>query len=224
MKLISKDYNLTIEIKENHIPVLVIENVDARLNLINQLNQHISTNSGEWILSDGIKELDLSKKAEIILEPFSIDLNNKKIKSKLYQEIKALADDEFYELGLKLNSDICKYMSCIMDKFPYSLDYDEKWDISNLLKAYSVELSDDCSSLFERLLNYIKLSNQIVGTSIFIVLNAKQYLNHDQLVELYKMSFYSKIQLVLIEFCLIGNKESFEDIYILDEDNCIITY
>lgn len=35
---------------------------------------------------------------------------------------------------------------------------------------------------------------------------------------------YSKIQLVLIEFNMYGEKSEYEDIYIIDKDGCIITY
>ena len=66
--------------------------------------------------------------------------------------------------------------------------------------------------------------NQVCGIRIFIAVNLKQYLTENQIFELYKLAKYSKIQLVLIEFHMSGEKMECEDIYILDKDKCIITY
>ena len=56
------------------------------------------------------------------------------------------------------------------------------------------------------------------------LVNIKQYLTENEISELYKLAMYSKIQLVLIEFNMYGEKSEYEDIYIIDKDSCIITY
>ena len=111
-----------------------------------------------------------------------------------------------------------------MEKIPYPVKYKEEWNVMELLKTCNVELDVESDNVCEKLFHYIKLMNQVCGISIFITVNLKQYLSEEQIIELYKLVGYSKIQLVLIEFNMCGEKLECEDVYVLDKDKCIITY
>lgn len=224
MKLIERELGLEIEFKENRISVLIIENVCRRLDIIKTLYEQMLGNTGPWLLTESENTYDLSKKGDIVLEPFSLELNSKKMKVKLYQEIKEISDEECYELGLELHSNICNYLERILGKIPYPMEYMESWDVDNILKMYNVRLLEECDNLVEKLLNYIKLMNQICGIQLFFLVNIKQFLNEQQILELYKTASYNKIQLVLIEFNITGGRNTEEDVYILDKDDCIIEY
>lgn len=224
MKLVERELGLEIELKENVVSVLVVEGIDFRLPMVEELYSQVMGKEGNWLLVENEKNYELAKKAEMILEPFSLELNNKKVKTKLHQDIKVIAQENFLPQGLELHSHICRYLESVLDKIPYPVRYDEEWDISELLKAYGVELAEDCDSIYEKLFNYIKLINQVCGTSIFFAVNLKQYLTERQICELYKMALYSKIQLVIIEFSMSDKKLDCEEIYIIDKDGCIITY
>lgn len=223
MKLVEREYGIEVDIKENIVSIIVLEDVKLRLPLINELFSQTSGNEGNWLLFENDKSFDLGKKVELILEPLTLTLNNKKVKTKLYQDIKTIAQDYCFSQGLEVHSQICNYLENMLDKLPYPVKYDEDWDVSEILKAYNVELVEEYDNIFEKLYNYIKLVNTVCGTDIFIMVNIKQYLTDDQITELYKMAAYGKIQLVLIEFS-INNKRDCEELYILDNDDCVITY
>lgn len=223
MKLVEREYGIEVDIKENIVSIIVLEDVKLRLPLINELFSQTSGNEGNWLLFENDKSFDLGKKVELILEPLTLTLNNKKVKSKLYQDIKTIAQDYCFSQGLEVHSQICNYLENMLDKLPYPVKYDEDWDVSEILKAYNVELVEEYDNIFEKLYNYIKLVNTVCGTDIFIMVNIKQYLTDEQITELYKMAAYGKIQLVLIEFSM-NNKRDCEEIYILDNDDCVITY
>lgn len=224
MKLVERELGLEIELKENIVSVIVVENISMRLPLIEELYSQSIGKDGNWLLVENEKRYDLSKKAEVILEPFSLDLNNKKVKTKLYQEIKTVAQEYMFSQGVELHSDICKYLETVFEKLPYPIKYEQEWNVLELLKAYGVELVEECDSVCEKLFHYIKLLNELCGIHIFVAVNLKQYLTKDQLFELYKMEKYIKIQLVLIESCVQTERMEGEEVYILDEDRCIITY
>lgn len=224
MKLIERELGLEIELKENRVSILVIENVSQRMTLVSKLFEQFSGQESSWLLVEDEKSFDISKKCEIILEPFSIDLNSRKIISKLFQEIEERADEEFYEEGLMLHSQISAYLEQLLEKLPYPTEYSSAWDLSNVLKMYGVRLSEDCEDQFDKLCSYIKLLSQICGTEIFILVNMKPFFTEKQISELYKMASYGKIHLVLIEFNAGSHRYSEEDTYILDSDGCIITY
>lgn len=223
MKLVEREYGIEVDIKENIVSIIVLEDVKLRLPLINELFSQTSGNEGNWLLFENDKSFDLGKKVELILEPLTLTLNNKKVKTKLYQDIKTIAQDYCFSQGLEVHSQICNYLENMLDKLPYPVKYDEDWDVSEILKAYNVELVEEYDNIFEKLYNYIKLVNTVCGTDIFIMVNIKQYLTDDQITELYKMAAYGKIQLVLIEFST-NNKRDCEELYILDNDDCVITY
>lgn len=223
MKLVEREYGIEVDIKENIVSIIVLEDVKLRLPLINELFSQTSGKEGNWLLFENDRSFDLGKKVELILEPLTLTLNNKKVKTKLYQDIKTIAQDYCFSQGLEVHSQICNYLENMLDKLPYPVKYDEDWDVSEILKAYNVELVEEYDNIFEKLYNYIKLVNTVCGTDIFIMVNIKQYLTDDQITELYKMAAYGKIQLVLIEFSM-NNKRDCEEIYILDNDDCVITY
>lgn len=223
MKLVEREYGIEVDIKENIVSIIVLEDVKLRLPLISELFSQTSGKEGNWLLFENDKSFDLGKKVELILEPLTLTLNNKKVKTKLYQDIKTIAQDYCFSQGLEVHSQICNYLENMLDKLPYPVKYDEDWDVSEILKAYNVELVEEYDNIFEKLYNYIKLVNTVCGTDIFIMVNIKQYLTDDQITELYKMAAYGKIQLVLIEFST-NNKRDCEELYILDNDDCVITY
>ena len=223
MRLVQRELGLDIELKENVVSVIVVEDVAFRLPMVEELYSQLMGKEGNWLLAENEKNYELGKKAEVILEPFSLELNNKKVKTKLYQDIKTIAQDLCFSQGLEVHSCICNYLESLLEKTPYPVKYEQEWNILELLKAYGVELEEECDSIFEKLFNYIKLINQVCGISIFITVNLKQYLTDEQIGELYKLAMYSKIQLVLIEFNIFGGKLDCEEIYILDKDGCVIT-
>lgn len=224
MRLVERELGLELELKENVVSVIVVEDIALRLPMIENLYSQVMGKEGNWLLVENEKNYDLGKEAEIILEPFSLELNNRKVKTKLYQDIKTIAQDFCFSQGLEVHSHICNYLESLLERIPYPVKYEEEWNILELLKAYGVELVEECDSICEKLLNYIKLINQVCGISIFITVNLKQYLTDEQMRELYKLAMYSKIQLVLIEFNMFNEQYDCEEIYILDKDSCIITY
>lgn len=224
MKLVERELGLEIELRENITSVIVLEDIASRLSFVEEVYSQVMGKEGNWLLVENEKSYELGKKVEMILEPFSLELNNKKVKTKLYQDIKMIAQDDCFLQGLELHAHICNYLESLLERIPYPVKYEEDWNILELLKAYGVELEEECDSICERLFNYIKLINQVCGISIFITVNLKQYLTENQIFELYKLAKYSKIQLVLIEFNMSGKKMECEDIFILDKDRCIITY
>lgn len=80
MKLVERKLGLEIEIKENTIAVLVLENVAVRLQLVEELCAQMNGENENWLLVENEKNYELAKHAEIILEPFSLQLNSKKIR------------------------------------------------------------------------------------------------------------------------------------------------
>lgn len=224
MKLMERELGLELELQENRVAVLVIEDAARRFSLVGGLYAQSCGQEGSWLLAENEKIFALSKKCQVILEPFSLEINGKKLLTKLYQEIKEIADEDCYVQSMALHANICGYLEALLEKLPYPLRYDDAWDVSNLLKMCAVRLPDEYDSHYERLRDYIDLMNRACGTQLFVLVNMKPFLTEGQIQDLYKMASYSKIFLVLVEFGCAERKYPEEDICVLDADTCIITY
>lgn len=225
MKLIERELGLEIELEENVISIVVMENVPMRFSVIEELYEQQQGKAGNWLLIDKEKTYAIEKYVEIILEPFSLQLNNKRVKNKLYQDIKKVEEECLLSEGFGLHSYICRYIEKLFEQLPYPLKYKQEWNLMEILKAYDVELEEEYSLGCEKLFHYIKLMNEVCGINVFVALNLKKYLSKEQILELHKLVMYSKIYLVLIEFEL-PDADDFagDNVYIIDEDRCIITY
>ena len=119
MKLVERELGFEIELRENIVSVIVLENVTDRLSFVEELYSQMLGKEGNWLLVENEKNYELAKKAEMILEPFSLELNNKKMKTKLYQDIKTISQDYCFLQGLELHSHICNYLESLLERIPY---------------------------------------------------------------------------------------------------------
>ena len=87
MKLVNAELFLNINIEENKPAVLTIENPKVMTEVIGQLYELCNSGEGDFVLSEGGKQLSFERATEIIINPFLIDYNSRKIQSKLYSEL-----------------------------------------------------------------------------------------------------------------------------------------
>ena len=101
MKIINKNWQRKIEIEENTIYTLVFENKKYyRENITELISQH-KGNEGNYIYSNDNKEISLEKSSYIITDIFNIEINSKKVLTKIYNSLlKQIIDDtvEYNEL------------------------------------------------------------------------------------------------------------------------------
>lgn len=221
MKLIHTGYGLEMEIKENQVLVLFIENRKAYCQLMQDLWNQVQGQEGNFILSDKMKQLKISREMECIFNPFSLNCNDRKIMNKLYQEVKEQADSLFQEESAKLNGEINCYLEHLLMQMPNALKYDVDFDAIGLYKLYHVEIDCSGETLLERIMEYLRVLSKICGVTIYVFVGLKQYLSEEELDQLYKFLFYEKINLIIIESLQMPLIYA-EKGWILDEDLCII--
>lgn len=95
--------------------------------------------------------------------------------------------------------------------------------MQDILKIAEVKVNIQAQTLLEKIIEYIKLCDQLLKQHIFVFLNLKVFLTRQEIEELYKECFYRKIHLILIEASHI-NRIEVEKTCIIDKDNCVIYY
>ena len=208
MKLVNSKYNLDIEFEENIIDVIQ--------NLILQLKG----DEGDFVLS-AEKNVKFDKVVEFIANPFEIDFNNKKIATKLFEQLTAVAS-ECVEKYNFINGKIVGTLDDICSKIEYSnVEYNLEYEWKSIFKLYNVRIGENYNSLYEKIEEYVKVLADILHIKLLIFLNIKEYLTEEEINNLQKICFYKKIFLLLIE-----SEERFaldnEKTFIIDKDRCLI--
>ncbi|MBQ2745546.1 MAG: type II-A CRISPR-associated protein Csn2 [Lachnospiraceae bacterium] len=221
MKLVNTYYNLELNIVENQIAVLSVENPAAYTKIVGDMWHQVNGEEGSFILSDGEKIKNISKDIECIFNPFSLDCNNKKIITRLYQELRMQSDNLLQEETARLNCNIIEYLERLIMTVPYNLKFNCDMDITSMMKMYGVEIDNQTDGILENVVEYIKVVSQICGIKTFVAIDIKHYLTDEELLKLYEAVFYEKINLVIIE-PIHTNKISNEKCWIIDKDLCII--
>ena len=223
MKLINEDLNNEIIFEENKVNLLVVENKKKFVEFIQEIIKQINGNEGKFFLFDKNTELKIHNKVEIIKDIFDLDINNKKILNKIYHELEELSIDSEFLLETKnMESNLLKYIYCLIEKYDYPLEIVEGLDLKEIFKLLSVKLSLCFSNKVEEILEYIDLVSKVLKKEIFILVNFHIFLEKDDIVALYRECFYKKIKLLFVESQKpdIINEE--EKLFIIDNDLCEI--
>lgn len=221
MKLMYPDYSISFELCENEVPVIVIENPQIFSKLVKEFLLQSNGQEGGFILSEADKIRNISKETQIILNPFSLDCNEKRIIQKLYQEIEIIASEKYVEDSGRLHGEIVEYLDTLLNNIPYATTYCLNENVPALLKAYGVQIDTQADSFLESVINYLRVLNSLCHIEVVICVNLKTFLSDEQILQLYEFVFYQKMYLVLFE----NNQRKIlkgEKTCILDKDQCII--
>ena len=224
MKIINKNWQRKIEIEDNIIYTLVFENKKYyRENIIELINQH-KGNEGSFILSNDNKEISFDKNSYIITDIFNIDINNKKVLSKIYGSLlKEIVEDiSSYN---KLSTNIRVYFEKLIFNSSLEIDQGEEIDMSSLLKLGDFKIHVENDDILEKFVKFLKVLSELCGYKIIFVVGLHTVFTQEEIIEIYKEVCLNKINIINIEYQQFNNlsNENYKEIvYIFDEDNCEI--
>lgn len=209
-----------MQAEENRVNVLVIENRSALVDIVEMLRVQSEGDSGDFVIADETKMYPFHQIARVILEPFSLNINEKKMQTQLYQEMKQEMTESLFMEWNELQQKMIEYLDMVLLKMPYPVTYTENVDINAFLKMAKVSLEEG-EGFLEKIVQYIRILSVLCGVRIVFFLHLKLFLSKEELSALYQEAAYNKIQLVLIESCMCDKMEN-EDICIIDKDMCMI--
>ena len=221
MKLVNAELFLNINIEENKPVVLTIENPKVMTEVIGQLYELCNSGEGDFVLSEGGKQLSFERTTEIIINPFQIDFNSRKVQSKLYSELLD-AEINYVEEKAIIQSLIIEYLDKLTQNVPYEMiSNDLDLDSMKLFKMFEVRIEAQCNSLLERLVEYTKILSRLLRKRLLVFVSISSYLDTNELNALYEICNYNKMKVLLIEshelYLPFHTKT-----YIIDKDKCMI--
>lgn len=221
MRLVDKESGIEVEFLENTICILSIENKNAYARIMENIWNQVEGREGCLILSDTEKEIPFSKNATVIFNPFSVNCNEKRILTKLYQEIKEIADEQFPEKMAEVLADNISLIDNLIENQEFGLEYKLDFNILDMLKLFDVRLKESDEDILVRITDYLKLLSRICHIRLFIFAGLRNYFSDEDLEKLYQEIYNEKVYLLDVEpkyeYALPG-----ERIWILDKDMCII--
>ena len=221
MKLIWGTHNIALTFHENEILVFTVEKPCTYTSLLQNFHWQCEGEDGELVISEKDMLISIENSVSIVWNPFLINLNEKRIQSKLYQEMKKVSDEEYCKEVGDICQCISQYLNRLSMKIPYAVSFNEGLDSISIYKLCGVKLENDDSNLLQNVIEYIKVLGMLCNIKAVVFINLKAYFDEMELLELYKTAFYYKIRVILIEDsqtnCLKCEKH-----YILDMDDCLI--
>ncbi|MEG0228809.1 MAG: type II-A CRISPR-associated protein Csn2, partial [Lachnospiraceae bacterium] len=92
-----------------------------------------------------------------IIDPFSLDFNQRKIMTRMYGSMKELAMSP--ELYLETNTilvNVEKYIMQLIEHAEYTITYGENMDIMGIFKMADLKMETTYESLVEKIVDYLK--------------------------------------------------------------------
>ncbi|GAB6399187.1 type II-A CRISPR-associated protein Csn2 [Pseudocoprococcus immobilis] len=200
----------------------IIESQNLFTKYVKELTCQINKGYGQFALSDSEKDIPLSKSTDIILNPFAISLNDKRILIKLYSDLEKVAlGEDMYTETMKISNSVYKYLSDIEFNSDYILSFDNDVNVQGLLKIMNVHYEEPNESFLERLSHYIKIIVSVLKIKFIILVNIRSFLTNDEAKALIEECSMQDVQIMLIESTererLTNTKR-----YIIDKDQCEI--
>ncbi|MCM1088022.1 MAG: type II-A CRISPR-associated protein Csn2 [Muribaculaceae bacterium] len=222
MKLVHKDLKKQIVFGNSQSYEWVIESPEFFAEYVQELYVQSEGGDGNFILSEEDKEIDIGKYVEVIINPFSVNINDKKVLNKLYAELTELAyAEDMYLLTQDIKGKIQTYFLQLEHLSPYILTMDSEIDITAILKGTGVKIDNYADNFFENLEIYIQILSVLLQKKLIVLVNVCSYIGKEQVEQLMKLAIHTEIELLLIE----NQERNFSKgitKYIIDKDGCEI--
>ena len=188
-----------IDLEVGKLYTIIIENRKILYDFEKYLFNEFEGNSDYLLLMDNNKIIDHKKNIYFLSNFYDMDLNNKKNLLALYKQIKVNHNDELKERFEQLTSNINKFLEFINFESVFDLTFDGNILIDDVLKLGDLKFNNENDSLFNTLISYLEIINNLFNIEVFIVEELHKYFSNDELIKAMNELKYHGIILINIE-------------------------
>lgn len=221
MKVFIKDIGKPFEIAEGEIFYLVVESKKVFSNVINNFIYDEGSEK-EIILSDKTQILDKKKVIDLILNPFTLELNQRKVQNLLYQEVLEHINLNFSSKADRLIIEINDLLKEVSYGIDYPLRIKDEIEFIKLLKPFELGFDFSETKIIEKIKNYMEVVTNYLGEKIFVFINLTTFLEDSEIKELKKIVSYNKLRILIIDNNANEKVINCLNNLILDKDLCLI--
>ena len=220
MKLVNSDFKYQITFPDKKESEWVLESPALFSKYLYELYGQTNGEEGNFVLSDETEEIDIAKYVELVMTPFEVDSNDRRILKKLYSDLSTLAyESESFLATQDMLQKLQAYFYELEQKIGYPLEIDDEIDISAVWKAMNVRVEDYADNVLEKICQYIKIVTEVLHKKVFVFVNFRSYLTDEQLKQLIELAIYNEVKLLFIENC---QRDFLEQCTycVIDKDEC----
>lgn len=222
MKLVHPDWEKPVILDGTKVPLISIENPQYLYHTLKELEEESRTGIGNFVLSHGGRILDMKKQFLFVPSPWDMDLNDRKLTTKLLACLIGKAQDEiYYRKSEELCGAVQNWLEEITTEIPLPVVYDLDVDMEALFKALHVHLEEQGESLAERMLTFMKSWDILCGETGFAFYSFRNLLPSEERDLFYENAKEENLNFILIESSCHDTIET-EDLFIIDKDLCQI--
>lgn len=193
-----------IKILADKISVIEIENKKLFSKFMYLIYKKINdVDTGDEIyLFEEEKEVKFSDTAFYISDPMMIDFNSKEIINEVTKLISKQLniDVDIKNLCEQKYSELYSLLQNIFSDFTINFNSSSQFNIEKFLKMIGLKVDDSLNlTHMEKIMSIIEIIAELQLNKFIIFCNLKSYLTREELHEVYKISLYKKIPLVLFE-------------------------
>lgn len=223
MKLAHIALENQIDFKDDKIVFWNIEDTQIYYEFVRELKNQIDGEDGNFVLSNNLKSLKLDSNAEIIVGPFDMAFDSKKIANLISKRIVQTAvEDEYFIKFQTIEKSIMEYLrNLIIDAdLPVEVGPIE---IENLIKASSFKTSES-NSFYDNLVNYVSLLLNLSKPKLLILVDIKRYIKQGFFAEFLNFLQYEDVNVLFVDCFLRKILNNGARTYFLDKDHCEFEY
>lgn len=224
MKLVSKDHLIELDTNDYAVHKIIIENKDYYRSFVHALYCQNQGETGNFLLYEGTKELNFSKKFHIILQPLFVEISDRKSKNKISERlVDAIYSQEEEDKLTQLLADLNSISSLFISKSDFRLSHNNSLSLKDIINLFDFKLDSVSGSFLENLIEYIVGVKLLEGIDHFILLNLEDYLTEGECIQFYDAIRTEHIHIIDVE-CRATKKLSYERLIVIDNDLCLLEY
>ncbi len=223
MNLVYNPIDAVMTLEETTVYAVVLESPLLMRQFIESLDAQINFDKGPFVLSDGQKTVPLAKYLELIVNPFAVDVNQRKILTKVHQELeKNAVREDMYQRTAEIRRHLHNYLQDLLMTVDYPLEYNFDFSLGKLLAPVGVQFAME-DSLPGRVVQYIDLCSRLFSLKIFVVYQLSCIFSVEEMECFIRDMQYRKLSIILLESAAPDNIP-FDKILVVDNDLCIVRW
>lgn len=210
-------FDNSISISNEFVNVIEIENKKYFYRFINALNDIAINGFSDEILFFDNTEKNMNGKVKLIIDYFNFGFDAKGYDKEINKLVNNLINEEEKNNLISQYNKIKKIYNRILNNIDLPLSIENDINIENITKMIKIGIKSS-NELLDNLFLLIDLEKILKTNCIIFFVNLKQYLNDNELIELYKYSIYNQVNIILVDSQAYGCTIEYEKKLIIDQN------
>lgn len=215
-----KSLNNTIELSDSSISVLAVENKQLYRQIVLSFEEDNADEN--FVFSENFEPFEFSKKGLFISNAIDIELNSKKLITKITTYLETISNNELETELSQIRSELISFA----DKLCFLTDFDCTYNSDiltpDIIKLLQFKVGVPENTEAENFILFILLCSKYLKTKLFVVPNLHIYFDTEELKSIYETLIANHVILFVLECFTPKDRIDFECVHIVDKDLCLI--